>query len=155
MTMPYEVKDPDGFAQVSNPADLIRAQVVVEKPNQFYLEHLMVTGRSGAGSSPSSAARRVLMVGEKVPDVPLVNQDGKSIRFSQLKGKAVLLTFIYTRCPFPDYCPLLSRQFAAIQKDLANNPEDFKRTHLISISSGPELRQAANPARVRASLRGA
>ena len=51
MTMPYEVKDPDGFAQVQ-PEDVIRAEVVVEKPNQFYLEHLMVTGRSGAGSSP-------------------------------------------------------------------------------------------------------
>lgn len=136
MTMPYEVKDPDGFAQVQ-PSDVIRAQVVVEKPNQFYLEHLMVTGRSGAGSSPSAAARHVLMVGEKAPDIPLVNQDGKTLRFSQLKGKAVLLTFIYTRCPFPDYCPLLSRQFAAIQKDLANNPEDFKRTHLISISLDP------------------
>ena len=136
MTMPYEVKDPDGFAQV-RPADVIRAQVVVEKPNQFHLEHLMVTGRSGAESSPSAAARHLLMVGEKAPDVPLVNQDGKTLRFGQFKGKAVLLTFIYTRCPFPDYCPLLSRQFAAIQKDLANNPEDFKRTHLISISLDP------------------
>jgi protein SCO1/2 len=137
MTMPYEVKDPDGFAQVQ-PEDVIRAEVVVvEKPNQFYLEHLMVTGRSGAGSSPAGAARHVLMIGEKAPDVPRVNQDGKTVRFSQRKGMAVLLTFIYTRCPFPDYCPLLSRQFAAIQNDLAKNPEDYKKTHLISISLDP------------------
>jgi protein SCO1/2 len=136
MTMPYAVKDPDGFERVQ-PSDLIRADVVVEQPNQFHLEHLVVTGKSAAGASPEGPTRHVLMIGDKAPDVPLVNQDGKTLRFSQLKGKAVLLTFIYTRCPFPDYCPLLSRQFAAIQKELAKSPEDYKRTHLISVSLDP------------------
>jgi protein SCO1/2 len=136
MTMPYVVKDPDGFRRVQ-PSDLIRAEVVVEQPNQFYLEHLVVTGKSTASPSEGGAAPHVLMIGDKAPDVLLVNQDGKALRFSQLKGKAVLLTFIYTRCPFPDYCPLLSRQFAAIQEELAKNPEDYKRTHLISISLDP------------------
>jgi len=136
MTMPYVVKDTDGFQNVQ-PEDVIRAEVVVERPDLFYLDHLVVTGRGGAGSSPAGAARHVLAIGDKAPDVPLVNQDGKTIRFSQLKGKAVLLTFIYTRCPFPDFCPLLSRQFATIQKELAKNPEDEKRTHLISVSLDP------------------
>jgi protein SCO1 len=136
MTMPYAVKDPDGFERVQ-PADIIRADVVVEQPNQFHLEHLVVTGKSATRSSPEGRAPQVLMIGDKAPDVPLVNQDGKTLRFGLLKGKAVLLTFIYTRCPFPDYCPLLSRQFAAIQKELAKNPEDYKRTHLISVSLDP------------------
>jgi protein SCO1/2 len=136
MTMPYAVKDPDGFGRVQ-PADLIRAEVIVEQPNQIHLEHLVVIGKSATRSTPEGPAPRVLMIGDKAPDVPLVNQDGKTLRFSQLKGKSVLLTFIYTRCPFPDYCPLLSRQFAAIQKELAKSPEDYKRTHLISVSLDP------------------
>ncbi len=136
MTMPYPVKDPDGFQRVQ-PADVIRAEVVVEQSNQFYLDHLVVTGKSAAKPSPEGSAQRALMIGDAVPDVPLVNQDGKKLRFSQFKGMAVLLTFIYTRCPFPDYCPLLSRQFATIQKELAKNPEDYKKTHLISISLDP------------------
>jgi protein SCO1/2 len=136
MTMPYAVKDPDGFGRVQ-PADLIRAEVIVEQPNQFHLEHLVVIGKSATRSSPEGPAPRVLMIGDKAPDVPLINQDGKTLRFSQLKGKSVLLTFIYTRCPFPDYCPLLSRQFAAIQKELAKSPEDYRRTHLISVSLDP------------------
>jgi len=136
MTMPYEVKDPDGFAQVQ-PEDVIRAEVVVEKPNQFYLEHLMVTGRSGAGSSPAGAARHVLMIGEKAPDIPLLNQDGKTVRFSQFKGKPVLLTFIYTRCPFPDFCPRLSGNFAEIYKQAATNAA-LTNAHLLSISFDPE-----------------
>jgi protein SCO1/2 len=98
---------------------------------------LAVIGKSAAKSSPDGAAEHVLLIGDKAPDFPLVNQDGKTLRFSQFKGKVVLLTFIYTRCPFPDFCPLLSRQFAAIEKELAKNPEDYQKTHLISISLDP------------------
>lgn len=136
MTMPYVVKDPEGFKK-AQPADLIRAEVVVEQPGQFYLDHLVVTGKGAARTSAAGGDGQVLMIGDKAPDVPLVNQDGKTLHFSQFKGKDVLLTFIYTRCPFPDYCPLLSRQFATIQNELAKNPDDYKETHLISISLDP------------------
>ena len=136
MTMPYKVKDPDGFQRVE-PADVIRADVVVEQPGTFWLEHLTVIGKTGNRAPAEGAAPQVLMVGDRVPDVPLVNQDGKTLHFGQFKGKIVLLTLIYTRCPFPDYCPLLSRQFATIQKELAKNPDDYKKTHLISITLDP------------------
>jgi protein SCO1/2 len=136
MTMPYTVKDPDGFRRVQ-PKDVIRADVVEDQPGKFWLEHLTVTGKAAAQSPAQAPAPKVLAVGETVPDVPMVNQDGKTLHFAQFKGKAVLLTFIYTRCPFPDYCPLLSRQFATIQKELANNPEDYRKTHLISVSFDP------------------
>ena len=135
MTMPYTVKDPEGF-QKAGPADIIRAQVVVGPGNQFWLEHVVVTGKT-APRAAGDGAPRVLMIGEKVPDVPMINQDGKTIRFTQFKGMAVLLTFIYTRCPFPDYCPLLSSRFAAIQSQLADNGNEYKSTHLISISLDP------------------
>ncbi len=137
MIMPYAVKDPDGFQRVQ-PADVIRADVIVDQPGKFWLEHLTVIGKTANRAPAEGAAPQVLMVGDKVPDVPLVNQDGKTLHFGQFKGKIVLLTLIYTRCPFPDYCPLLSRQFAAIQKELAKNPEDYKKTHLISISLDPK-----------------
>ncbi|MBZ5696909.1 MAG: SCO family protein [Acidobacteriia bacterium] len=136
MTMPYAVKDPYGFERVQ-PADIIRADLIVGPAGKFWLEHLVVTGKGAARSNAESVAPPVLGIGDMAPDVPLVNQDGKTIRFGQFKGKAVLLTFIYTRCPFPDYCPLLTRQFAIIQKELAKNPDDYKRTHLISISLDP------------------
>ena len=136
MTMPYAVKDPEGFERVQ-PADIIRADLIVGPAGKSWLEHLAVTGKVAAKSAAESVASPILGIGDMAPDVPLVNQDGKTIRFSQFKGKAVLLTFIYTRCPFPDYCPLLTRQFAIIQKELAKNPDDYKRTHLISISLDP------------------
>lgn len=138
MTMPYAVKDPDGFKQVQ-PSDVIRADVVVQQPGQFWLEHLKVIGKAAARAPSAGPAAQVLMVGDKVPDVPMVNQDGKALHFAQFKGKSVLLTFIYTRCPFPDYCPLISKQFSTIEKELAKNPGDYENTHLISISLDPKF----------------
>jgi protein SCO1/2 len=138
MTMPYKVKDPEGFQKVQ-PADVIRAEVIVGQPGEFWLEHLAVIGKAAKQPQVEGAPQQVLMVGDQVPDVALLNQDGKTLHFGQFKGKVVLLTFIYTRCPFPDFCPLLSTKFAAIQKELAKNPDDYKKTHLISISLDPKF----------------
>jgi protein SCO1/2 len=80
----------------------------------------------------------MLPPGAPVPEVTLVNQDGRKIRFSDFMGKAVLVTFIYTRCPMPDFCPRLSSEFARIQNELKKNPEDYKKTHLLTISFDPK-----------------
>ena len=77
------------------------------------------------------------IIGAPVPDVPMVNQDGKTIHLSNFKGKTVLVTFIYTRCPFPTFCPLLSSEFASIQRELFKTPELYQKTHLVSISLEP------------------
>ncbi|HET7113458.1 MAG TPA: SCO family protein, partial [Pyrinomonadaceae bacterium] len=53
-------------------------------------------------------------------------------------GKALLLTFIYTRCPVPDYCTLMSNNFAQIDRALGQNPELYGKTHLLSISIDPD-----------------
>jgi|SRR5665213_1370794 len=137
MTMPYQVKDPEGFQKVQ-PADVIRADVIVGQPGQFWLEHLTVIGKATKQTQVDGAPPRMLMVGDQAPDVTLLNQDGKALHFGQFKGKIILLTFIYTRCPFPDYCPLLSSKFSAIQKELAKNPDDYKNSHLVSITLDPK-----------------
>jgi protein SCO1/2 len=135
MTMPYAVKDHNGFKRVQ-PGDLIRADLIEGADGKFWLEQLSVTGKGPILSSEGGVVH-TLSVGDKVPDIPMVNQDGKTIRFEQFKGKLVLLTFIYTRCPFPDYCPLLIRQFVTIQNELAKNPTEYQKTHLVSISLDP------------------
>lgn len=136
MTMPYTVKDSEGFQKVQR-GDVIHADIIVEQQGKFWLEHVTVVGKATSRALADGPTPQVLIVGDKVPDIPMVNQDGKTLNFAQFKGKIVLLTFIYTRCPFPDYCPLLSRQFAAIQKELAKNPNDYDKTHLISVTLDP------------------
>jgi len=136
MTMPYPVKDPKGLNTVQ-PGDVISADVVVRTGQGYWLQNLAITDESGRGTVPVSTAPQALKLGEKPPDVEMINQDGKPLHFRLLKGRTVLLTFIYTRCPLPNFCPLISTEFATIHKDLGKDSDDLKRTHLISVSLDP------------------
>jgi protein SCO1 len=105
MTMPYPVRDARLLANLSA-GDEITADVVIA-PDGAYLENIVVT-KKGAGDkgSPSTQLHQP-QPGEPVPDFVLINQDGKRIRLHSFCGHVLLVTFIYTRCPFPDYCPLV------------------------------------------------
>lgn len=134
MTMSYTVKDAPGLERLA-PGDRITADVVVVN-NSYWLEHVIVTDQSKRGTV-SATQPHVLLPGEQVPDVPLSNQDGKIVHLSDFRGKAVLLTFIYTRCPFPNFCPLITSQFAKIHRILAQDPAIYPKTQLVSVSLDP------------------
>jgi protein SCO1/2 len=137
MTMPYKVKDPAGLQEVE-PGDKIAAEVVVVNDgSDYWLEDVRVTEASGRKSASAAPSVHRLNVGEHVPSLPLVNQDGRTIHLDDFKGKALLVTFIYTRCPLPNFCPRLSSQFAKIHDDLAKTPEDYRKTHLLTITFDP------------------
>ena len=137
MTMNYPVKDPQGLQQVQ-PGDRITADVLVQNGgSNYWLEHITITDQSARGSVSAATKPRELLPGETVPDVPLVNQDGKTLHLADFKGKAVLLTFIYTRCPLPTFCPLISSEFSAIHNDLSQTPAIYRKTHLVSVSLDP------------------
>ena len=73
-----------------------------------------------------------------VPDFGLVNQSGRTIHLRQYRGKLLLATFIYTRCTLADFCPRMSRNFAAVDQQLAATPAAYAATHLLSISFDPD-----------------
>jgi protein SCO1/2 len=75
--------------------------------------------------------------GDDVPDFHLINQNGKRVSLHDYRGQTLLLTLIYTRCPFPDFCPRVSHEFDAINRELRENPPRFGKTHLLSISFDP------------------
>ena len=137
MTMPYKVKN-TAMLQELQPGDRIAAEVVVSQDgNDYWLENIRITDESGRGKV-QPAELHMLMPGEKVPDVPLVNQDGQTIHLKDFSGKAVLVTFIYTRCPVPTFCPRLSSQFARIHSELKTTPDDYSKTQLLTISFDPK-----------------
>ncbi len=138
MTMPYKVKDP-AVVQEVEPGDKIAAEVVVaEGGNDNWLENIRITAKSGRNTTKVPAPPKALAVGERVPNISLINQDGKTIHLDGFKGKALLLTFIYTRCPMPNFCPRLSSQFAKIHEDLAKTPGTYAKTHLLTVSFDPK-----------------
>lgn len=75
----------------------------------------------------------VLLKGDRMTDFSLINQDGQSITYQDFAGKTLVLTFIYTRCPLPDYCPLMSQHFQQIQRAL----DPAENVVLLSISFDP------------------
>ena len=92
----------------------------------------MVLETTQAVTAP--AARRVvpLRVGDTVPDTPFVDQTGHPFRFSMLRGRNVVLAFIYTRCRDPRMCPLISAHFNALQRTMGT-----RKLHLVEVTLDP------------------
>jgi protein SCO1/2 len=132
MTMPFRVKD-DWVFEIASPGNQITASLVVDG-TQSFLEDVVLTEDTAQVSSTPLPAEVQPGVGTQVPDFRLLNQDGKVIRIADYKGKALLVTFIYTRCQDPTQCTLMSSNFAAIDKELQNRPDLFAKTHLLSVS---------------------
>ena len=80
----------------------------------------------------------ILAVGDRVPDAALIDQQDRRRSLSEWIGTPTVITFIYTRCPLPNFCPAMNRHFAAIQRGLAADQALAGRVKLISISFDPE-----------------
>lgn len=65
---------------------------------------------------PPSAANQPLTVGQSVPDFRLLDQKREHISLGQFRGKVVAITFVYSRCPFPNYCYRLTNNFSRLAK---------------------------------------
>jgi protein SCO1/2 len=103
MAMPYRVKDRASIQQI-RPGDKIAAEVVVGSDrSDYWLENVRITDESGRGQIKLPPGSKMLMPGMTAPDATLINQDGQKIRLADFAGKATLVTFIYTRCPMPDF----------------------------------------------------
>ncbi len=138
MTMPYKLKDP-GILSELHPGDTITADVLVsQNPDaDVLLDHIVVIAQAKPDYKPT-VFYHVPAPGDAVPDFKLRNQDGRTIHLDQFRGKTLLLTFIYTRCPLPNFCPLVTRNFAVIDRQLASNPALYAKTHLLCVSFDPE-----------------
>ena len=136
MTMPFILKDPWVFDVLAQ-GDRVSAVLVVN-PGNSWLEGISITKAATQEAGTPRTQGPEPQAGDVVLDFSLVNQDGKLVRLSHYRHRAVLLTFIYTRCPLPDYCPLMSYKFDEITKALRKEPPLYAKTHLISISIDPD-----------------
>jgi protein SCO1/2 len=137
MTMAYYVSDPKEL-QGLTPGDTITATLVVKMNSPT----LTAIARTGHAPLPEGAAKPramdVLQPGDVVPDVPLTDQSGKTVRLSDWRGRVLAVTFVYTRCPLPDFCPRMDRNFAGVRRTLDADPALADRVHLVSVSFDPE-----------------
>jgi protein SCO1/2 len=139
MTMEYPVVDPATVAEL-HAGDVITATLTMDEdaagPKNLRLRNIVVVGQANPNVLPK-VEYHVPAPGDAVPDFKLVNQSNKSIDLKQYRGKVLVMTFIYTRCPLADYCPRMSRNFAQIDKAVAADKDLYAKTHLLSVSFDP------------------
>jgi protein SCO1/2 len=141
MTMPFTLLNDDVYSELKSGSQILATLVVdqgrswIEDPVvSNVVDPNLVSKTEDSGAEPAA--------GTETPDFALVNQDGKKIGFKQYRGKALVVTFIYTRCPLPDYCPLMTKNFAAINRELQGKPALRDKTHLLSITVDPDYDKA-------------
>jgi protein SCO1 len=136
MTMPFKVKDArllDG----RSPGELVTATLVVNG-NAAYLTKVTATGRAPLSEpAPSARPLNILEPGTPVPDIRLTDESGTPRSLSDWRGRVLAVTFTYTRCPLPDFCPRMDRNFAAAQRALLADPGLRDKTMLLSVSIDP------------------
>jgi protein SCO1 len=133
MTMPFTIPSKSDLDYLA-PGDEVTATLVVDGSHSW-LENLIVS-RTSVSTSGAPLVREA-KEGDQIPDYTLTNQNGKQIHIKDYRGKALLLTFIYTRCPLPEYCTLMSNNFAQIDRALEQDANVYAKTHLLSISIDP------------------
>jgi len=143
MTMPYRFKS-KAELDALKPGDLIDGTLVIVS-NDAFLDGVKKTGEAPIEKPPPESlvtgstldrAKALLLPGEVVPDGAFVDQNGRKTSFIAFRGSTVVLTFIYTRCPLPTFCPLMDRHFVAIQEHMKSDPA-LKGVHLVTVSFDP------------------
>lgn len=140
MTMPFKVRDP-GLLQGRQAGDLVEATLTVAAESAW-LSTLVATGRAplpadAPAAIPAAAGVSVLAPGDRVPDMALVTTSGRELKLTESRGRATAVTFIYTRCPLPDFCPLMDRRFAEVQRRASTDSTLAGRISLVSVSFDP------------------
>ena len=139
MTMPFPVHDDESLAALRR-GDEITATLVVGETHAT-LEEVKIVRKAAADVSPAPAPARARGpdFGDPAPDVALVNQDGKKVRLSDYRGRALAVTFVFTRCPLPDFCPRMVSHFADVEAALARQPALAAKAHLLAVTFDPKF----------------
>jgi protein SCO1 len=137
MTMPFRVKDPR-VLRAAAAGDLVDATLVV-RGGDAWLSRVTPTGTREPLPADAVTPHRMdppLEPGAVVPDTSFMDQDGRTLRTASLRGRPWALTFVYTRCPLPTFCPALDRRFQTVQGAIAGDAR-LRGVQLVSVSIDP------------------
>jgi len=138
MTMPFKVRDAR-LMEGRTPGDLVTATLVVED-SAAYLSTVRATGHAPLTEPPPPPRTMdILDPGSPVPDVKLIDETGAKRSLSDWRGRVLAVTFIYTRCPLPDFCPRMDQNFAAVQREVLKDAKLRDRVALLSVSVDPQF----------------
>jgi protein SCO1 len=141
MTMPFTVKDRAQADGLKAGAGVAFRMVVTDTAAWIdsvkQIDAASVKLGAPEPKGPESDTPR-LKEGDRWPGFTLKDQAGRTLTRADFDGAPVLVTFIFTRCPIPNFCPLMSRNFATLDKALAADPVLAGKVRLLSISFDTE-----------------
>lgn len=135
MTMPFRVKEAGGLAGLQAGDEITFRLLVAE--DESWIDRIVRTGRSRPVTNPSTAALSnpaPAAVSESLLDFKFTNEFGQPVAFNDFKGRAVAFTFFFTRCPIPEYCPRLMKNFVEVSQKLKAMPGAPTNWHLLAVS---------------------
>lgn len=138
MTMPFRALDPKEFAGRKANEQVTFRLLVTE--TESWVDRVTKTGDGPINlKEPRREFRPVrdvqpLEIGQEIPNYPLTNELGRAVSLHEFKGKAVALTFIFTRCPLPDFCPRMTGNFHEVYDELTADASAPDNWHLLSLS---------------------
>lgn len=142
MTMPFTVRQTNEAAGLQ-PGHTVTFRLNVTD-NDSWIDRIKVTGTAQPPAPEREPVRLVrdveeLKVGDLLPDYRFTNQFERPVQLKDFRGQALALTFIFTRCPIPNFCPLMSRNFMEVTQKLTSTPGAPTNWHLLSISFDPHF----------------
>lgn len=140
MTMELNVRDTNEIAGLERD-DEITFQLVATT-NTHWIQQIKRVGKAAPTETtppPGFTLTKELEPGDAIPDYELLAENGRTIRFSEFRGTAVAFTFIFTRCPLPDFCPRMENNFAGARALLLTNTSAPTNWQFLSISFDPEF----------------
>jgi len=129
MAMPFHAEGSQDLSRLT-PGSRINFQLKVTR-QAATIRHIRVE-QIAASDVPLPQAEGKVSIGEALPDFTLTDQDGRAVTLSAFRGKLVAVDFIYTRCPLPNVCPMLSANFARLQKRFGD------KITLLSVTLDPQ-----------------
>jgi protein SCO1/2 len=136
MTMDFVIKNEDWVFDELQPNAEIQAELKVDG-NGYWLEKIGIVAASNPNLPQPTINQNFAQIGKEIPDFKLTNQDGKPISLNNFRGKAFAITFIYSRCPLPEYCIKMSTNFSDAAKQINVIPELKDKVRLLTISFDP------------------
>jgi len=142
MTMPFEVRDTNELAGLEA-GDPVTFRLLVTD-TEGWIDRIRKTGPKTNTPPTTGAFRRVrdvepLNEGDPLPEYHFTNQFGRPFSTAQFKGQALAIEFLFTRCPFPTFCPFLANNFAEAQQKLLARTNAPANWQLLTISFDPEF----------------
>lgn len=137
MTMEFPIRQDAVWDNLVPGSDISGELVVDNAKGEYWIEKISIIAAPISGQAQLPVNENFAQIGNPVPDFSLINQDGKHISLKDFRGKALAVTFIYAKCPLPDYCVRMSTNFSDLANQLNANVDLKDKIRLLSISFDP------------------